>query len=418
MKQCAELVKQCLPKLKSVQRIEVSIVESVQRCQQSILCTQICKRLENIGTLAYNEAEKFLRQFGQSVQCINIYYEDFIEPRNPNDMLLLLNRYCAGTLKTLKMSGVKMKSSVASAIKPLLECIAEFDLNECDLSDCTDVFSFCSKLKILRIKNTALGESNYLNRRFLHLEEICTVNVDWNDATAREFVKMNMLNMNLKTVSIRASKISTSIFRSIGTVGHLNKLEFDCFDNRFPGEDVFTNLQCLGNLRSLKALVLKCNFSIVPLLQKFVQNAIEIEELHFKLPNVSDPMIKHLSELLHLKCLKLDIPNINETVLRLHVPLLLTLNRLLIWANHTSIKPFQIACMVKHLKCLVTLEIKHPHFHFDMNLYLSVLKILEQRDQGLKIIIYANPDHDCLYVPQQVIKQNDKFLSIQIVNIL
>lgn len=417
LEQCADLAKLRLSKPKDVLQVEVSSVGTFQRSQQTILCAQVCKRLENIGTLAYTEAEKFLRQFGRSVQCINIYYEDFIEQRNPNDTLMLVSRYCAGTLKTLRMSGVTVKSNVVSAIEPLLECISEFDLNECDLSDCTDVFSFCRKLKILSIKNANLGKSNRLDRRFPHLEEIYTVNVDWNDATAREFIKMNMLNTNLKTVSIRSSNISSSIFRSIVTIRHLNKLEFDCSNERFPGEDVFTNLQCLGNLRSLKTLHLKCNFSIVPLLQKFVQNVIEIEELHFELPNVSDPMMKHLSELFHLKCLKLDIPNINEAVIRLQVSLLYTLNRLLIWAN-AGIKPYQIACIVKHLKCLVTLEIKHPHFHFDMNLYLSILKTMENRDQGLKIIIYANPDHDCLQVPQQVLKQNEKFLSIQIVNIL
>lgn len=418
MKQCADLVKLHLSKSENVLRVEVPSVENVQRHQKPILCTQICKRLENIGTLAYTEAEQFLCQFGRSVQCINVSYEDFIEQRNPNDILLLVNRYCAGTLKTLKMSGVKVKNQVASTIEPLLECITELDLSDCDLTKCGDLFSVCSKLKILRIKNTELGESNRLNRRFPHLKEIHTVNVNWNDGTAREFVKMNMLNINLETVSIRSSKISTSIFRSIGTVRHLRKLEFDCSDNTFPGEDVYSNLQCLANLRSLKTLNLKCNFSVVPLLQKFVQNAIEIEELHFDLPNVSEPMMKHLSELLHLKCLKLNVPDLNETVIRLQVPVLQTLNQLLIWANHDSIKPFQIACIVKHLKCLATLEIKHPHFYFDMNLYLSILKIIEKRDQRLKIVVYANPDHDCLQLPQQVIKQNDEFLSIHVVNIL
>lgn len=425
MEKCVELVKRFLSKPKSILQVEVPMAKNsalpcvnnnVQHAQQTNLCVQICKRLENIGTLEYTEAEKLLRKFGRSVQCINICYDEFIEQRNPNELLLLVNRYCAGTLKTLKMSGVTMKGNINAAIKPLRDCIIELDLNECDLSDCVDVFPVGNKLKILRINNTKMGASNQLNRQFPHLEEIYTVNVDWNDATAREFIKMNMLN--LKMVSIQASKISTSIFRSIATVQNLNTLEFDCFGNSYSGADVFPNLQCLGKLRSLKMLSLKSNFSIVPLLQKFVQNAIEIEELHFELPNVSDPMMKYLSELTHLKCLKLDIPNINENVIRLQVPLLKTLNRFLIWANRNSFQSFQVACIVMNLKCLTMLEIKHPHFRFDMNLYLSILKIMQQRDQELKIIIYANPDHDCLQVPQQVIKQNEKFLSVEVVNML
>lgn len=372
--------------------------------------------MQTTGTLAYSEAENSLRQFGRSVQRINICYDDFVEPRNPNDLLLLVNRYCAGTLKTLKMSGVTMKDNIAPAIKPLLEGIIEFELNECDWSDCYDVFSVFGKLKILRLNNTKLGASHHLNRRFSYLEEVYTVNFDWNDAIAREFIKMNMFN--IKTLSIRASKLSTSIFRSIGTIQNLNKLEFDCLANRLPGEDVFTNLQCLGNLHSLKTLSLKCHFSIVPLLQKFVQDSIEIDELHFELPNVSDPMMKHLSELPYLQCLKLDIPNINEKVIRLNIPALKTLKRLLIWTDHSSIQAFHIACIVLNLKLLTILEIKHPHFRFDMNLYSSILKILQQRDQELKIIIHANPDHDCLQVPLHYIKENDKLLSIEIVNIL
>lgn len=364
----------------------------------------------NVAAMKYVEATELLKRFGRTILEINISYYDFINMHDPNEWLLLISQYCAGTLRELELHGVDISSAAASAMAPsLLGGLLTLKLHGCDLSRCADFLFFCSNLTELILVNTKLISSSELGYSFRRLSDITLYGCRLDDVHLHGLIKANM--HFLKSLSIRKCGVTSSLFRSIATARKLESLEFHC-DGDMDDKDM-ENSEYLAKLPKLTTLKLECDFSVNPLLGKCLEYNREFLILHLKLPSFNEPLVRKLSQMNSLTVLHLDIPDIDAQTIKALLMALTGLRRFFIWPDG-SVNGFNVEWIVRRGGSLQTLEIKKPQFQFDWNLYGRLVSLLQNEKRSFNIIIHSSPDEEPLPLDITRVKG---FLRVSLVNI-
>lgn len=228
-------------------------------------------------------AEQVLRNFGQFVQS---FYGVYSNSKDNNRILLsLLGRYCAGTLKELRLNKFPLYGRLlCHELRSMFAGLQKLTLFTLGTDRyLRDLLSTCCELKYLMFGNyrRTFNEQSLLVK-FPKLLEL-KINFFTRPISIEFLDEILRLNDSIQKLSLFRTHLSSNMCEQI--TKHLPRLQSLTIDQDFiwkreKEEEVFKNFFHLNQLKSLKELTLDCAaFSLSPLIDSFVEAKVPLEYL-------------------------------------------------------------------------------------------------------------------------------------------
>lgn len=333
-------------------------------------------------------------------------------------LLKHIAKYCARTLKTLKIKSFYFLKNVFAALRrmPLLESLT---LKNCFFKTIRDwnvdsvVFGRLKELIVDNVANLMV----HLNSCYPLLEKIRLTRMKLDEEEEDTFDIFIMNNSQLKVLVIDfCSGFSSVIFTVIAKfLKNLHELKFNQgVSVHHPATPYQENILSLAELKQLKVLELHCDSgSIAALLNRMNANGIAIDHLHLSFGLMDDETVNAIANMKSLKVLKLNQMTdlMNEHLIEL-AKKSLHLSDFHVKADK-SITNHGIQEVLRHAKLLSCLRIQLPMFRLNSNLYAEVLdfrKLRPEKIVQLEMTIYA--DETQVLAPQNVIDANETFIKV------
>lgn len=367
-----------------------------------------------VATDRLEDAEKFLRIFGDQIVSLKITTAVFIPYRHiSTELLRFIKQYCCH-LKTLELLEFDMLHD-SSDITSLFNCIEDLTLYDCRIADCNP--GPMVNLKRLVLDGTICELwGDILWKHFPKLEDATlTLAQNLNNDSIVQFISWNPF---LKRLSIsQCYTVTSTIFKAVSKLGSLREFEYMFGGNPDFIDDVLqTHLNHLSPLKNLK--VLKLDFKYLDssnnFLETFITNDIGIEHLKLVRGFGDENLFENIAKLKKLKVLELiEIGYLNEKHILNFAKNLKQLEKLSI-NGHIILTQRDITMIIREAKQLNQLEIDLPQFILTLPIYLELLDIIQKREGDNKLELTVCGNNERVTVPDEVAKgKNEKWIVLE-----
>lgn len=274
----------------------------------------------DIADMAHKQQEKFmthfknyLKTFGHCLQHIEFVNEgQLMDDGTAREIFTYIIIYCLGSLQSLKMRGIHLEFQLLSRAHMVFKYLKKLDIDE-HLS-WFDILPMCSKLEELRTQcdqRSIPYEPNY------ELPQLKTFAFAYNSNRSQSLLNSTLKRFFDINPTIRTLSLTVPYHFNMAIIGRLKHLEvLDISSPQPPAAFKYFEranyYQVLGQLKDLVEISIH-NYESAEL-AKILVAADGIERVHIRHGMIDDVFVTALSQLRHIKCLKLSSQQIDATI--------------------------------------------------------------------------------------------------------
>lgn len=348
------------------------------------------------NTLFLREMAPILRNFGRSIVSMGIHLTQ--ELRNQSSYVVeMILEYCGKSLIALSLGRVNFTSKIILKMQLLLSRLQELKLINCCLeseSDESRMFSFCSELHTLSIRN--VDQVVFIAPvTFPKLHKLQIVFFNFPNGTIEPFFALNpqIKETKICTGYVITNKIIRSIAEYIPQVEKISLIGISRNASTFV-EDA----KHLKRLTALKLLHIEYEGGILPVLKDL---AVRLECLRLAGSHLNTELVLEISKWKQLKKLELPYGDIKLSDILIIVRNLSELTKLNLSSTSMSmtdmVEIVRCALKLRKLRYYFGLKKSFPIDDVVQNLYKKIRDVVARRKEKIPLVLCAYDSQQSLY---------------------